>query len=137
MNRIVNQCYKRNGPNSWLFHWFLSSSFGDHANTYICVSLYTLFEYEMKTGLWTITLCSQDIPLLRKHKNNSKVDYSYNRNWWTAGYGDLIIGTWGSGKGAVFGIDFPQNICGYDLFHHPFTLQELYVTALFYTMYML
>ena len=70
-------------------------------------------------------------------KNSSKVDYSYNRNWWTAGCGDLIIGIWGSGKGAAFGIDFPQNICGYDLLHHPFTLQELYVTALFYTMYML
>ena len=35
----IETCYKRNGPNSWLFSWFLSSSFDDHECAYAFISL--------------------------------------------------------------------------------------------------
>ena len=53
---------------------------------------YPLFENRMKTDLWTISLCRKDIALYINTKSNSKVDYSYNGIWCTAGYGGLVIG---------------------------------------------
>ena len=35
----IDTCYKRNGPESWLFSWFLSPSFDGHERTYACVLL--------------------------------------------------------------------------------------------------
>ena len=55
---------------------------------------YSLFESDMKTGLWTIALCRKDIKLAISvnTKTNSKADYSYNGIWCATGYGSLMNG---------------------------------------------
>ena len=88
----IKACYKRTGLKigclAGFCHYRLTTM-SAHTHAY----RYPLFECGMKTGLWKITLCRKDIALLRKNtKNNSTVYYSYNDNWCTAGYGDLIIG---------------------------------------------
>ena len=52
-------------------------------------------------------------------------------NWYAIACGDPM-------NGMFFDNFFLQSICGYDYYlHHPFTLKELYITALFYAIYLL
>ena len=55
---------KRNGPESWLFCWFLSPSFDNLECAYACV----LLSFGTKTGLRAIALYRKDRVLLSKHK---------------------------------------------------------------------
>ena len=104
---------------------------------HMCITI-SLLESGIKTGFWTIPLCSKHIALCYINtKNNSKVHYSYNGNWCTAGYGDLIIALGDLINNVVFDKWFPAKYLLLWLLHHPSTLWNLYVTALIHAIYML
>ena len=73
--------YKRNGPKSLLFGWFLPPSFDNHKHAYACVSLYIPFvlkwnKHRIVDGRFSYVENIYNSSYKLNTINNSKLDYS-------------------------------------------------------------
>ena len=89
----IKTCYKKAVIcKSCSFYWFLSPSFGDHKYTFTCVLLSSIWKWNENRFVNNCFMWKEKALYCVNTKNNRKVDYAYNSNWCTAGYGNLIVG---------------------------------------------